>query len=104
AIVLPGLKRPGSGGRVVSYVTCMRLGLGVCDALSLGMFLLQRQQLVDSKRLMDDAGSLPQQHVAAGLATQVSSEIFIRRKDDGLVLGNGANDLFRVGGGTDDIA
>src|SRR5690606_2387540 len=104
AIVLHEVNHPGSGAHVVGYVKYMRLGFGVCDDLSLGMFLLQRQQLVDSKRLMDDAGSLPQQHVAAGLANQVSSEIFIRRKDDGLVLGNGANDLFRVGGGTDDIA
>jgi hypothetical protein len=53
---------------------------------------------------MHHAGSIPEQHIAAGFLVEPTSEVFIRRKDDRLVRRHTVDYFFSVAAGADDIA
>ena len=73
------------------------------DELSFGMTDHQFGDFFIGKNLMDHAGAIPKQEVAAGLFLKVGSQVSIRSKDDGLVLGYAFDNLHGIGGGTADI-
>src|SRR3546814_3372549 len=60
-----------------------------------GVLRLQLQKLGLGKRLMHDARTRPQQHVAPRDAVQIGPQMPVGAEDDLLVAGKLTNDLFR---------
>src|SRR5690606_22564059 len=84
-VVLNEVDHPGSGTDVMCDVHDVSFRLRVCDNLRTGMLPLQCKQLINRKCLVDDASTIPQQHIATRFADQVSSEVFIRCENDWLL-------------------
>src|SRR3989304_4520682 len=70
---------------------CPRMAYFELDELSLG------------EHLVNDANARPQNQLATGLFDEVTAQILIRRKNNGLVHGDLAEDLYCIARGADDI-
>jgi hypothetical protein len=72
-------------------------------SFALGCLIFNLVILSKTKYFVNHAGSIPQYHFPACLLHQVSTKVFIRREDDGLVFRHAIDDIGGIAAGTDDI-
>ena len=91
------------GADVIGMIEDALVAFRVRRDQRVGMAGLELHQFAGGKPVMDDAGAVPQDHFAAGLAGQIGAQVLVGREQDRLVLGQLVDDVFGVGRGDDDV-
>lgn len=80
------------------------LALGVGHHESLGVVVLQLDEVFFVEHFMDDAAAGPQKHVASGLLGDIVAQMPVRRKEDAAARWNAVDNFDGIGAGANDVA
>src|SRR5574341_851896 len=80
-----------------------RFALGMREDLCPRMAYFKLDELSLGEHLVNDANAGPQNQLATGLLDEVAAQILIRRKNNGLVHRDTAEDLYCIARSADDI-